>query len=152
MSKVNKYISLIVFNNTIAVPTMAKTEAGYYLAMDPVYVVEPITPCNLETALTNVIRANDLLVPALTTGEFRQSRDPVLAALKVQSWKKLAQTGLSFGIIWFDDRVLVTPSKLDKKGRFADDVLRQRVLPFNVTTQQLADFIIEDLRQRNMMD
>jgi hypothetical protein len=55
-------------------------------------------------------------------GEEIAKYQPVLKAAKVSSWKKLAQGGTVYSIMWQDSETILTFSKKDEKGRFIYDL------------------------------
>ena len=54
---------MIIRRGRAFIPTMARTEAGFYLAIDPVEVVDAADPAAMEAAFINVVQRGNPAVP-----------------------------------------------------------------------------------------
>ena len=149
-------ISVIFYKGNIFIPTEARTKSGLYQAIDPVYVV-PLEIDSFVQAMRAVIKKGHPQVKGTPYSEYRK-RDPILRATKARSWKTLARDGLAYSIIWRPDlgEVQIDLPEVDKKGRFAPlttENMEWRIVrfPIDISLEELAEFIIEDIRKRKGM-
>ena len=74
-----------VRNGRAYIPLTAKTQAGFYIDMEPVEIVSVSDGDALELALHNAVLRGNPVVPTPTRGSF--PRPVVLKYAKVKSWR-----------------------------------------------------------------
>jgi hypothetical protein len=141
--------SVVVYETRAAVPTMALTDAGYYLAVEPV-AGSDLSAGGLTSALREIAANGNPPTQALTRDEFKQRVDPVLETLIVRSWLALAKKGASYGICWTDEYTRVAVSCLDKRGRFVDDPEHEKRLAADAPIEAVVEVIVDDLKRRGV--
>lgn len=128
---------------------LGRTEAGFYVDMDPTYVTGVETDGILEI-LEQVIGWGHPEVPTPSLEEQRRRKGPILVAAGVSSWKKLAEGGISYLISWRADAAIeLFCSRLDRKGRFEWDPGRTRLFPGETPLREVVEAILEDVSSRD---
>ena len=147
-------VSIIYYKNRIFIPTMGITPSGLHQAIEPVYVAE-LDKESLVQEIRTVIEAGYPQVESIPYSEYKR-QDPILQATKARSWKALARRGLAYTIMWRPDLGEIQidlPDEADRKGRIAPlttENMAWRIVHFPIDTslEELAKFIIEDIRKR----
>ena len=149
-------ITVFFYKDKLFIPTMGITPSGLRMVIEPIYVVE-FNLASLVQSMQTVIEAGHPRVDSVPYSEYKK-RDPLLKATKARSWKALARDGLVYVIEWrwdLGEIHLVLP-EVDEKGRFAptttENFERSTIrLPTDMSLEELAKFIIEDIRKRKGM-
>jgi len=104
----NGYWMLVVREGKAYVPTVAKTEAGFYMGIEPVEVVDTVDRREVENAVMRAIARGNPVVPTPTRDSYPPS--PLLKAANVrslsaleksaQTWK-LSKTGGAYEIVLY---------------------------------------------------
>ena len=127
---------MIIRRGKVFIPTMARTEAGFYLAVDPVEVVDAVNPAAMETALMNVVRRGNPAVPT-------PSRDgyPEWVVLKhagVKSAAAFERLAESWALSISGDNYALTPYRPFETGGSVEDREHTEVIP---TTTPLPEVV-----------
>jgi len=117
------------------------------IVTEPIYAIN-LTQDELEGAIEKVYRAGTPKLPRPPGDKLYNIPQPLLKIMKVSSWKKLAQGGTVYGIIWYPKEILLTYYKNDKKGRFVPDITKERHFPAETDIRQIAQVILEDALSR----
>lgn len=148
-----KSINVIFYKGRLFVPTEGITPSGVRKAIEPVHVAE-FEKEALARAMQAALEAGLPQVEEIPYSEYKK-HDPILKATKARSWKALAREGLAYSIHWPPDteEVQVILPKVDEKGRFAplmaaDKTWRIVRFPPDTSLEELAEFILEDIRKR----
>jgi len=89
------------------IPTMARTEAGYYPAIEPVEVVPVTDRIALEQALARTLYRGNPTIPAPTRENFPQ---PVaLSHAGLKSWSRFVQDASGWSIAHENGRFVIAP-------------------------------------------
>lgn len=146
-------INVLFYKGSLFIPSFGVTQSGIQLAIEPVYVSE-FDRDSLVRAIQAVREGGLPKVEEMPYSEYRK-QDPILRATKARSWKALAREGLAYSIYWPPDadEVQIILPKVDKKGRFAplmkkDKAWRIVHFPKDTPIEELAEFILEDIRKR----
>ena len=141
--------SVIIRHNKAYVPSTVQMDNGAFLQVEPVYIAD-LNIKELTQALTQVLAADAPVVPEPTREEFKNRRDPLLAATGTRSWKAMARDSLGYGIEWTDAGVWISLPELDKQGRFAaSTVSSPRIeFPTNTGMGNIAMAILNDAADR----
>lgn len=116
-------------------------ESGAFLQEAPVLCVE-LDVRELAVALE---KAQEFGNPTMPTPDFKKRRDPMLYATGARSWKEMGRNGKSYGIFWHRDKVELYMSKLDNRGRFVHDPDKTQIFYANISMEEIAKAIIEDV-------
>jgi hypothetical protein len=132
------------------VPTQATLEgegAGALLIVEPIYVCK-LAAGDLALTLESLVAQGHPCIPTPKLLGYPPSRDPMLRATGVRSWRQLAKGGASYSIWWGDDAVVLYMSRHDKKGRLVTDETKTRQFPQDVSIRTLVEAILEDVHMR----
>lgn len=142
-------VTIIVRDGKAYIPTEAKTDLGVYIMTSPVYTISlDIDNNELTNAIERVLKAGNPKIPHPTLYEMDHLPQPVLKAAGVKSWKKLAEGGTSYSIIFGKEKISLYFSKHDKKGRFTTDILKTRHFPVNTEIKIIVQIILDDFHSR----
>jgi hypothetical protein len=117
------------------------------IVTEPIYTIN-LTLDELVEAIEKIYHAGTPKLPRPPGDKLYNIPQPLLKIMKVSSWKKLAQGGTIYGIIWYSKEILLTYYKNDKKGRFVPDMPKERHLPSDTDIRQIAQVILEDALSR----
>jgi len=118
---------------------------------------EPVHCCEIQQ--TEIVKA---LVKVLETQKQRlplpesmkevheQAAFPMLRATKLRSWRQLAKVSASYMIRWGQEKVALSISQLDSRGRFEFPKSKKQIFPKNTSLDELVEVILWDYRSRNM--
>ncbi|MGH9632965.1 MAG: hypothetical protein ACRD7E_32075 [Bryobacteraceae bacterium] len=101
------------------IPTMARTDAGFYLAIEPVEIVPIDDKVALEQALVKTIARGNPKVPTPTRGSFPQP--VVLPHAKVKSWSTFMKGATGWSIANENGLFSIAPYRLGEHGGFEED-------------------------------
>jgi hypothetical protein len=127
------------------VPTQAQTEAGYFMGIEPIHIVE-LTKDDLQIAIEKTLAAGHPKVATPTRDEFRNRKDPLLKAAKARSWKEFERNTIAFGITWTTDMIIFDIS--DESTEFQDDLSKQRKFPLKTSLSTIIEIILEEIKSR----
>jgi len=127
------------------IPTMAKTEAGFYLAIEPVEVVPIEDKAALEQALAKIISRGNPRVPTPTRANFPQ---PVLLShAKVKSWSTFVKSASGWSIANEKGSFLIAPYRLVENGGFEEDPDAREALPESTPVDSVVRRAVERVTQ-----
>lgn len=109
---------LILRKGQAFVPTMARTEAGFYVAIEPVAVVNARDQLGLERALIRTIRRGNPLVP--TPSRANASKNPLLKHAKVKSTSSFDKLAKSWKFSKRNGDYFIIPYKKKERGQVED--------------------------------
>jgi hypothetical protein len=140
-------VSIYVRKGKAHIPTLAKTETGVYLTIDPVYTID-LNVDNLTTAINIVRKAGNPRIPHPTRDEIIRLPQPVLKASKVNSWKKMAEGGTSYTISFETENIVLYFTKLDEKARIISDTSKTLQFPPGTSIKDIVQAILDDVQSR----
>lgn len=126
------------------IPTLAKTDMGVYMTVAPVYMVD-LDIDKLTETIEQMCKTGNPDIPHPTRDEAKHLPQPLLKAAKVNSWKKFAEGGTSYAISWRKEDIILGFYKLDEKGRFVNDMPKERHFPIRTDIRKIAQVILEDV-------
>lgn len=139
--------TIIIHKERALIPTLALTEAGFGLLVEPVHTVD-FSVSDIVSVLKNLMVGGTKVVPTPSRGQLGEKRSPVLRAAGVRSWKQLAREGLCYGIEWDSNGIRVVPSRKDRQGRWVDDRNRAIEFPPLVSLDTVVEALLVDARGR----
>ena len=126
--------------DTAYLPTLGKTEAGFYSGIEPVAVV-PIRDADAFVAAIKetITRGN----PAIPTPKRDAWPEPViLKYAKVKSWSAFEKEALYWGIEEKGGTYQIEPGKRHPEGGWEDDRERIETLPNGTTVDDFAKRVV----------
>ena len=128
------------------VPTMARTQAGFYMGIDPVEVLDVSDRKAIEKAVVRVVTQGNPTVPTPTRDSFPE--DPLLKAAKVgtlAAFEKSAQTWkLSKNYRGYS----ISPYRIGKHGGSEEDPVRTEAIPEHEPLEQVVRRLVERATER----
>jgi len=139
-----KKISLIIRKGKAYIPTLAKTEWGVYMTMEPVYTVD-LDDNALINSIKQLLKSGNTQVSNPSKEDLNHQPDPVLKAAKVNSWKKLSVGGATYTISQQPEGFTLEFYKKDEKGRFITDTSKTREFPPETNLREIVRIVLEDI-------
>lgn len=140
-------VGIYIYENKAYLPTIARIRTGGWFDMEPVFI------CDLDAKkIVSIIEglvARGHIVAEPTDPEMGNLRQgAVLRATKTNSWKELANKGISYNIDCSQDQIRIDMSRLDEKGRWEFDPNKVQILPRDTSLEVIVDLILRDIRRR----
>ena len=135
---------MYVLRNVIYVPTLVSIQGGGSLPEAPVYTF-PYT----RTGVKDIVDRGGFAIEkgiVLMAEMWKTRKDPLLSAIKVRSWKALAQQTRSYTLDYSADTIILYISKRDPKGRYMTYDTKTRIFPTQ-TIEALVDGIYYEMMQ-----
>jgi hypothetical protein len=129
---------IFVFKDQVFVPTMARTEAGFYMGIEPVEVVDARDHTSVEQALMRVISRGNPSIPTPTRAAF--PKNPLLKYAKLNSDSSFDRQTQSWKLSKHDGAYFIIPYRLRKDRGAEEDTERGEAMP--------ADLPLEDVVRR----
>jgi hypothetical protein len=135
----NSVWNVYLYRNFIYVPNVARTEAGFFWDIEPVFVCDDNNQTEFLDILECVIANNNPKVPTPS----RDTPPVILKYVEVKSWRTLEKHGDCFTIIKGEFEIEIRETAHDEKGRWIFDPSRKQILPINATVLEIARLIME---------
>ena len=120
----------------VFVPTVARAEAGYYLNVEPVAVVNAGDLNCILSAVRAAIDRGNPTIPTPTRANFPKPVLPKLAG--VRSWPQFARESLYWKLRKASDGFQILPGRLEPDGGWVDDEAKAEALPSGTTAEGVA--------------
>ncbi len=119
------------------VPTMAKTEAGYWLHIEPVDVERISNPESLKPVLLKAIGRGNPIVPTPRREHF--PRDVMLRYCGMRSWSAFERTAHLWPISGNADSYVICPWRRSEeyRGGWEEDHERKTVIPASASLEDV---------------
>lgn len=127
---------LYLRRNTTYVPTVARTEAGYYIDIEPVRVVSAKDSNALQRAIEQAMTEGNPNIPAPTRAAF--PKPVVLKYAKVKSWSAFEGDALYWQILETDGTYQVKPGRRRPDGGWLGDAQRAESFPPGTAPDEVA--------------
>ena len=124
-------------------PTVARTDAGFYLNREPVEVVPVTDNAELVQAILRTLRRGNPSVATPTSGSY--PKPILLQYAKVKSWSTFASTASGFSIAKRDGLYIICSYRATEGGGHEEDLSRQETLPASTELETVAEWIAERL-------
>jgi len=134
-------------------PTQVRFEMEGSIDSEPVYCCD-IHPTEIVKALEIVLETQKQRLPLQESMKeiYEQAASVILRATKLRSWKQLAKVSASYMIVWDQDKIALSISQLDSKGRFEFPKSKKQVFPKNTSLDKLVEVILRDYHSRNISE
>lgn len=135
----------VYLRNGIAfVPTVAQTDAGFYLDVDPVGVVSATDTQALQHAVKQAIGRGNPKVPTPTRAAF--PKPVVLKYAKAKSWSVFEKGCLNWTIVEKDGVYHVKPGRKRPDRGWEDDPKRSEALPPGIGIDEVAQRVASSVQ------
>lgn len=121
----------------IFVPTVARAEAGYYLNIEPVAVVDVADFGGVLSAIQAAIERGNPAIPTPTRANFPKPVVPRYAGVK--SWPQFARQSLYWSIEKAANEYRIVPGRPTPDGGWVDDEAHAKTLPPGTTAEGAAE-------------
>jgi hypothetical protein len=121
---------------------MAKTEAGFYMGIEPVEVVDVADQTGVEDALIRAVNKGNPVVP--TPARDNYPEDPLPKAAGVKSLATFEKSAQSWKLSKRDGAYLIAPYRPRKEGGAEEDLERTEAVP----TEEALESVVHRLVQR----
>ena len=118
---------LITRKGQAFVPTMARTEVGFYMGVEPVEVIDMSDPERVEQALVRAVMRGNPEVPTPTRGDFPE--DPLLKHANVKSMATFERSAHSWKVSKQGANYVIGPYRLGKYGGSEEDQQKMEAIP-----------------------
>lgn len=120
------FAHLYVRRGTVYMPTVALSESGLYLDIEPVEVVSASDPAAVQAAVERTLARGQPRIPAL-----KPPFPPpvVLKHARVRSWGAFERGASTLGIDDKGGRYRIIPYRVLRQGGWEEDIERAEVLP-----------------------
>lgn len=136
--------NLYIRNGTAYVPTVAQTEAGFFLDVDPVAVV-PVTDTEaLQNALKLSIDRGNPRVPTPTRAAF--PKPVVLKYAKVKSWAAFEKGCSNWTIVQQDGCYQIKRGRKRPDSGWEDDAGQIEALPVGIGIDEIAQRVTSSVQ------
>lgn len=122
--------------NTVYVPTVAKTDVGYYMDVDPVRTVSVSDSHALQAAIAEAMNKGNPIVPTPSRAAF--PKPAVLRHVGLKSWATFEKDATLWTIREEDGGYRVVQGKRGADRGWEDDPDRIELLPFGATVETVA--------------
>jgi hypothetical protein len=122
---------VFLFREQILVPTMARTQAGYYMGIDPVEVVDSHNQRAIEQAVIRTVKRGNPSVPT-PPGGARFPKSPLLKYAKIKSVSSFDKIAKSWKFVKRDGAFLIVPYRPQANQGQEEDTERGEAIPAGV--------------------
>jgi hypothetical protein len=131
---------LYLRNGTVYVPTVAQTEAGFYMDIEPVMAVMATDSTALQSAIKEAMSRGNPITTTPTRAAFPQP--VVLKYAKVKSWSTFEKGTLYWKIVEKDGNYQIKPGRRRTDRGWEDDPERLEPLPPGTTPDTAAQRLV----------
>jgi len=140
---------LIIYKGQAFVPTEAKTEAGFYLGIEPIEVVDARERAGVEQAVLRAIGRGNPPVPTPSRDSYSAKIDPLLRRAKAKSFSTFEKDAQSWKLSKHDGAYFIVPYRPHEDGGAVEDVKRTERIsgeePIETVVRRLVDRALEEV-------
>jgi hypothetical protein len=134
-------------NGTAYIPNVARTEAGFYMGIEPVRIITLDDFPSLASAIGQAMASGNPQVPTPTRDDYKK---PFLINVSgVKTWKAFERKGACFTIFLDDKQLEISESGRNEEGGWVDDPSLSQTLAVNSSAKEIAKCIIERVAKRS---
>jgi hypothetical protein len=137
--------NVYVVRGMALVPNVARTEAGYFLDVEPVRVAKVDDLQSLASAIEQAMAAGNPRVATPTRAAF--PKPVVLEPAGMKTWKALERTGAAFTIFRGEDELEIAETGRNEDGEWVEASSNQK-LTASSSAFEMAKRIAERVSQR----
>ena len=142
-----KILNIFFWNNKAYFPVLGKTEIGLFWDTDRLLIAD-LTVEALTTTMEEIIRIGNPPIRHPSQEEFRK-RTPIQKALKMSSFKKMAQKGVICCVVyWNPDSIGVAFSSPNAKDVQEIDYANEKRYPIDTSTITIVKYILAIVSKR----
>lgn len=134
------YVSLYLYKGTIYLPQEAVTEAGFYLQIEPVEVVDAQNTPEFLATLQRAIERGNPHVPTPARSDY--AKPALLEYVKVRSWAQLYRESRCWSLSREKNAYAFTPWKLRLDRGLEEDLKNVITFPSETTLRQFLGAVV----------
>jgi hypothetical protein len=115
---------LIIRKGQALVPTQAKTEAGFYLGIEPIEVIDARDRAGVEQAMLRAISRGNPPAPTPSRDSYCAKTDPLLRRAKAKSYSAFEKGTKSWKLSKHENAYFIVPYRPHEDGGAVEDVKR----------------------------
>ena len=120
---------LIIRKDQVFIPTMARTEAGFYMGIEPVEIVEANAHEKVENAMIRSVGRGNPIISTPSRDSYPES--PLLKYAKVKTASTFERSAQSWKLSIVNDAYEIGPYKKVKPAGSIEDLGRTEALPIS---------------------
>ncbi|MBP1152672.1 hypothetical protein [Methylocaldum sp. RMAD-M] len=128
----------------VFVPTVAKTEAGFFLDIDPVAVLESSDRQQVSEAIKAAILKGNPTVPTPTRAAF--PKPVVLNYANVKSWATFERNAYCWKVTGKDSAFQLCPQRKNPSGGWEDDPTNAETFNGRTAIDELANAVADKVQ------
>jgi hypothetical protein len=139
------FASIYSFRGEILIPTLAETDAGFHLEVEPVEVLSRPTVTELALALERVRSRGNPGVPTPSRGNYPEP--VVLKYTKLRSLSEFEKIAQTWSLVWLDDSVEIMPTRRVIRGGYEHLPAQKEVVHDQIPWHHLATRVLQHVRE-----
>jgi len=136
--------NLYLRNGMAYVPTVAQTEAGFFIDVEPVEAVPASDAEALQRAVKQAINRGNPKIPTPTRATF--PKPAVLKYAKVKSWSAFERDSINWTIVEKEGCYQIKRGRRRAEGGWEDDPEHIEVLPRGVELSEIAQRVVSSVQ------
>ncbi len=128
--------SVYIREGKVFIPTVARTDAGYFLDVDPVFVHPVQDRQAIMESIRSVMAGGNPVIPAYSRELF--PKPVVLRYAKVKSWRAFQASASAYQLRLNDSGFEIQPLRRAGPNHFEEDFERLVKLPQGITSDEFA--------------
>jgi hypothetical protein len=133
---------LILRKGQAFVPTMARTEAGFYMGIEPVEVVDAHDRVALEQAIIRVVKRGNPAVPTPSRADYSKKESVLLKHAKVKSLSSFEKLAKSWKFSKREGAYFIVPYRRREDSGAEEDLERGEALPAEMPLEQVVHRLV----------
>jgi hypothetical protein len=133
--------ALFVRKKQVLIPTMARTEAGFYMAIEPVSVIDPQDRQSIRSALLEVIRRGNPTVP--TPSRAAYPPDPLVKHANVKTSSAFERSSRRWKIAQYANGYVTATYRPGKYGGSEEDETTRQAFSLDEPVESVVDGLLD---------
>ena len=134
---------IYLHKGTVFVPTVAKTEAGFFFDVEPVAVIERFDHVRIADAIKWVVIKGNPVIETPTRLTF--PKPAVLNYANVKSWAAFEKKALCWIVTKKEDVLQVCPQRKKPTGGWDDDTERKETFTGTTAIDEIANIVAGEI-------
>lgn len=135
-----------VYGDKAYLPIVAQTEAGFYLDVPPVVVIEALDPSAMTRELVQCVSRGNPKVPTPSRAQF--PKPVVLAASGVKTWSAFEKKAICWTITRNGAVYEIQVTGRDAWGKWIDDPSQTESVPVALGLEEVAARLVAQVKRR----
>ncbi len=132
---------MFVHKDKVLIPTMARTEAGFYMGVEPVSVIVLQNRAEVRLAFIDTIRRGNPLVPTPTRATYPP--DPLLKHANVRTLSAFERSAKGWKLGRSSAEYVIAPYRTGESGGSEEDSREKESFPADVPVDQVVSRLLD---------